>query len=111
MSDRIPKLNNLLQQEISTIFTRILSLKPGVFLTVSQVRTTRDLRTATVSVSIFPATEVPYAMKTLAHEHVRIQKALHSKLSMKIIPKINFVYDDTEERADVIEKIFHDLDL
>ncbi len=111
MSDRIRKINNLIQQEISRLFTRELSLKPGVFLTVSRVRTTRDLRKADIFVSIFPATEVHYAMKTLEHEHHHLQKALHKKMQTKILPKISFTYDDTEERADVVEKIFHDLDL
>ncbi len=111
MSYRASKLDALLQKEISTILTRELSLKHGVFITIPRVKTTNDLRYSHVFVSVFPAKEASYAMKTIAHEQGNILKKLSRKLTIKSLPHISFVYDDTEERADIIEKIFHDLQL
>jgi len=105
MSLRIEKINSLIQKYISEILSRELSLKPGVFLTVSKVDTTKDLRYTNVFISIFPEKEANYAVKTLEKEKYRIQKILSSKLQMKILPQIVFKSDNTAAQADEIEKI------
>lgn len=106
MTDRIAKVNSLIGQLMATLLQRELSLKPGVFLTIAKVTTTRDLRHCTVSVSVFPESERDYAMQTLRHEHGNLQRALHGELAMKVLPRISFAYDDTESRADVVEHLF-----
>lgn len=108
MSQRISKVNNLIKREVSQLFTREISFKSGVFVTIPRVITASDLLSAKIFVSVFPATEEDYAMKTIAHEHKNVQKLLHRKLHMRTLPKLEFIYDDTEERADEVEKIFHD---
>ncbi len=111
MTNRVLKINTLIKQIVSDIIARKLHLKSNVFLTISRVYTTNDLYQSTVFVSVFPASEARYAIKTLEHEQGLIKKTLSQKLNLRKMPKISFVYDDTEERADKIEKIFHDLNL
>ena len=106
MSLRIRKINSLIKEEVSEIFTRELNLKPGVFLTISKVDTTRDLRYTHIFVSVFPTVDDNYALVTLKNEKSRIQKSLNKKMQMKIIPKIIFKLDTTEAKADEIEKTF-----
>jgi ribosome-binding factor A len=109
MSERIIKINSLIQRNISEIISRDLSLKSGVFVTVSKVDTTPDLRYTRIFVSIFPEKDIPYAAKTLEKELYRLQGALNKKLSMKPLPKIEFKIDMTESKADEIEKIFKEI--
>jgi len=109
MSDRIPKLNKLIKQHLAGIMQRNLSIKPGVFLTISKVDTTPDLRYARISVSVFPDSETNYAIKTLKKESYVLQGVLNKKLSMRPLPRLTFVADMTEAKADVIEKILKDI--
>jgi len=105
MNQRLQKINALVQKEISEILPRELSLKSGVFLTVSKVDTTPDLRYTRIFISVFPFKESAYAMKTISKESFRLQGALNRKLHMKPLPRLQFKMDDTEEHADKIEKI------
>jgi ribosome-binding factor A len=106
MTQRITKINPHIQDILSGLFTKELSLKPGVFLTIVKVDTSKDLRYARVFVSAFPNEEKGYALQTLLHEKSRLQKELHKKLSTKILPKISFILDETESHADEVERLF-----
>lgn len=105
MNARIDKINKLIKTHISELIPRNVSLKNGVFLTVSKVDTTPDLRYTRIFVSIFPEKDIDYVEKTLAKESYRLQGALNKKLHMKPLPKIRFVTDMTESKADEIEKL------
>ena len=109
MSFRINKINSLIKQQLSLILSRELNLKPGIFLTVSKVDTTKDLRYASIFVSVFPESEANYALKTFEKESGFLRKELGKKLKIKILPRLNFKIDTTEAEADEIEKILRDL--
>ncbi len=105
MSERIAKINKLIKRDLAEILVRELNLKPGIFLSISKVDTSRDLRYTKVFISVFPYKEADYALKTLSKEMYSIQGALNKKLSMKPLPRLKFELDSTEEEADKIEKI------
>ncbi len=109
MSQRIEKINSLIQKSLAEILNKNLSLKLGVFLTVVKVDTTADLRYTRIFLSVFPEKETHYVEQTLKKEKNSLQKTLHRRLCMKPLPKLVFQIDDTEARADEIEKILKDL--
>lgn len=109
MSERIQKLNKLIKKHLGEILSRELSMKSGVFITISKVDTTSDIRYTRVSISVFPFKEADYVLKTLDKEIYSIQGALNKKLAMRPLPRIEFILDATEEKADEIEKILADL--
>ena len=109
MPDRIAKINKLIKQQVAEIIAQELSLKPGVFITVSKVDTSRDIRYTRIFISIFPEKEIDYALKTLRKEVYFIQGKLNKKLFLKIVPRIEFSIDATESNADNIEKILNDI--
>jgi ribosome-binding factor A len=109
VSNRIIKINSLIQSYVGEIISKELSLKPGVFITVAKVDTTPDLRYTRIFVSIFPEKELGYATKTLENELYQIQGKLNKKLSMRPLPKIEFKVDLTESHADEIEKLLKEI--
>lgn len=109
MSLRTAKINELIKNHINTIITKELSIKSGVFVTVSKVDTTPDLRYTRIFVSIFPEKEIAYTEKTLTKELYRIQGALNKKLYMRPLPKIQFITDMTASKADEIEKLLRQI--
>ena len=109
MSLRIVKVNELIKQQVAEILTRELSLKPGVFITVSKVDTSKDLRYTQVFVSIFPESETKYAMNAIKNEMYMVQRTLNKKLTLKPLPKLDFKVDTTEIKADEVERILQEL--
>jgi ribosome-binding factor A len=109
MSTRIDKINELVKKHVNDILLKDLSLKAGVFATISKVDTTPDLRYTRVFVSVFPEREMDYTMKTLEKEMYRIQGGLNKKLVMRPLPKIEFKLDLTESKADEIERLLKEI--
>ncbi|HCP08529.1 MAG TPA: 30S ribosome-binding factor RbfA [Candidatus Moranbacteria bacterium] len=109
MSARITKINSLIQQHMGEILTKDISLKAGVFVTVSKVDTTPDLRYTRIFISIFPEKEIDYTVKTLEKELYQIQGKLNKRLVMRPLPKIEFKVDMTESRADEIERLLKEI--
>ncbi|MDD5083897.1 MAG: ribosome-binding factor A [Candidatus Moranbacteria bacterium] len=106
---RLEKINELLQHKISALLTKGVSFKLGVFVTVARVSTSPDLRRSKVLVSVFPASEGQYVLKTLKKEVYAFQGALNNQLHMNPLPRIHFELDTTEEEAQKVEDILRDL--
>ena len=75
-------------------------------MTVTAVNTSPDLRSAQVHVSVLGTEEEKDAtMEALQAAHGVIQKAISTHLRMKRTPRLNFVYDDSAERADRLTRM------
>lgn len=105
MSRRIDKINELIRQRVAEIISRRLSLKPGVFVTVTGVDTSPDIRYTRLSVSVLPENQSRYAIKTLENESFAIQKELNSALKTKFRPQLSFHLDKTHPQADKIDAV------
>jgi len=106
MSNRIDKVNDFIRDQISLIITKDLALKQGVFVSVTKVDTSKDLRYTKIFISVFPETEIDYATKTLKKEMFRIQKNFNQKFHSKYFPKINFEVDNTGSKITKLDEIF-----
>lgn len=102
------KVNSVILREISDLIMKIVDFKSGIFVTISKVDTTSDLRYTRIFVRVFPQSEIDYSMKTLEHERIAIQKVLHKRLHLKVLPKISFVHDKTGDDVDELEKLLHE---
>ena len=109
MKHRIDRINILLRQYFDEILLREIALKPGVFVTVAKVDTTPDLRYTRISLSVFPEKDRHYVLKTVQKESSHIRHILSQKLSLKIFPNLQFLIDETESRADEVERLLKDL--
>jgi ribosome-binding factor A len=80
------------------------------FVTVTEVRTSPDLRHARVYVSVF-GTEVEQAatLEGLASAHGHLQARLARELRMKHTPTLEFALDDTATRAARLEALIADV--
>ena len=106
MSNRIDKVNDLIRDNISQIINKDLALKQGIFVSITKVDTSRDLRYTKIFVSIFPEKEIDYTMKTFKKELFKIQKLSNQRLHSKILPKITFILDSTGNKITELDKIF-----
>ena len=80
------------------------------FVTVTDVRTSPDLRRATVYYSVLDATDQEGTAAALASSHHRIQRAIAQQAHLKYTPVLEFSLDDALERGLRINKLLHDLE-
>jgi ribosome-binding factor A len=76
------------------------------FVTVTAVDTAPDLRHANVWVSVLgDETQRQLTLDGLRSAHGPLQRAVAAQLRLKHTPQLDFVYDDTAERAARLERI------
>ncbi len=109
MSNRIAKVNDFIRDNLSIIINKKLSLKKGLFATITKVDTSPDMQYTKVSISVFPNKETNYVFKTLKKEIYQIQKLFNRKFSAKRFPRISFLIDEKGEKVTQMEKIFEQI--
>lgn len=104
MSQRIERINQLLKQEISQSLLREIDFA-NTLVTITKVETSPDLRQAKVKISVMPTEKSELALEILEKNIYHLQQVLNKKLTMRITPKIRFIIDQTELKAQRIEEI------
>lgn len=105
MSLRIQRVNELLKQEIGSLILKELDFSRDIMITITEVNTFDDLRQAKVKVSVLPFLKAEKILKILNSQIFIIQKSLNKKLNMKVVPRIRFEIDASEERKTRIEQL------
>lgn len=105
MSDRIIKINELIHSLMGELLEREVSFKQGALATIVRVDTAPNLRATKIYISAFPENETQYVLKTLEHERGNLERALHSRMATRPLPKVRFELDTTNRGLDEIEKI------
>jgi len=108
---RQKKVNAFLQRRLAEIIKEKDFSDLSGLMTISKVEVTPDLREAKVWFSVF-GQKPQEVLKILEKEIYSIQGELYKDASMKIVPKVRFVIDHSEEHAqrvnELIRKIHHD---
>lgn len=107
MSYRILQINELIRHELSQLLVNEIEFPKGCLVTIIRVETSRDLRHAKIWISILPEGYTQKVLERLKREIGRLQFALNKKLTMKPLPRIRFVVDETEKKASDIETLLN----
>lgn len=105
MQDRLTRLNALIQQQLGNIIRRDVEFPAGSLTTITRVDTARDLKAATVWISVLPITQRDAAVAVLENARVDLQGQLGEVLRIRETPKLRFVVDVREERAARINQL------
>jgi ribosome-binding factor A len=105
-SDRMRRVDEAVRQVLSDAVAHDLQDPRIGFVTMTSVKTTSDLRHARVYVSVLGTDEQRAAtLAGLASAHGALQRRLARDLRMKRTPTLEFLYDDTTDRAMRLEQI------
>jgi len=104
MKNRIERINQLIRKKIADILLKEIFVK-GFLITVQSVDTSKDLKYAKVKVSVMPFSGWERVVKILEKQTSNVQNKLNSVIKIKFVPRIKFVIDKSEERADRIEAL------
>ena len=103
---RIRRVNEVMREVIGVTIGEELQDPRIGFVTVTAVETSPDLRHAKVHVSVLGSEQEREAsLEALRSAHGVIQRAISSQLTMKRTPTLTFLYDDSIERADRLNRM------
>ncbi|MCX6719679.1 MAG: 30S ribosome-binding factor RbfA [Candidatus Staskawiczbacteria bacterium] len=105
MSNRIEKINSLLEHEIGKILLRDFAFNPEILVTLTRVDTTANLIEAKVYISVFPEAKSDVILNALQKSVYDVQYKINRALRQRPIPKIKFVKETAISQADKIEEL------
>lgn len=108
-SRRMQRVCELVKQEISVVILD-LNLAGCGLITVTSAHISPDLKEGRVYVSVIGSPEQRrHAIAELERLHGRIQHDLSRRIVLKYTPRLTFVLDETESRAQHIEQLLDQL--
>jgi len=110
--DRLTRVDSLLKRVIAEAMFSVMqgdTVQPGL-ITVTDVACGKDLRDATVRVSIFGDDALKQTgIKHLKHNAKRFQQIINREVRLKFTPRLNFVLDLSLEKGDEVLAILNNL--
>jgi ribosome-binding factor A len=100
------RVDEAMREVLSDAVTQDLKDPRVGFVTVTDVKTSADLRHARVYVSVLGSdVEREASLDGLRSAHGFLQRRVAGELRLKHTPQLDFFYDDTAERAQRIERM------
>lgn len=109
MTDRMRRVNGAIREVLSEEIGGLKDPRIG-FVTVTGVKTSPDLRQATVYVSVLGSKRKREAsLAGLTSSHGVLQAAINRELRLKRTPQLAFEYDPTVERGMRLSRLIDEL--
>lgn len=106
MSIRAERVASLLREELGEMFSREYNNASSGFITVTDVRLTGDLRHARIFYSVLGPVEARERVaEILAADTQRIRGTLAGRLTLRFMPALEFILDETLDRVERINTI------
>ena len=111
MPRRIDRINELLRQEISLLLARqIKDPRLNGVISITQVKTTNDLRNARVFLSVMgDSTAKQSALEGIQSAATYLRRELRGRLAMRYVPFLSFAMDNTLDEADHLYQIMNEI--
>ena len=105
VNPRIPKVNQLLQEEVGAILLRELELPDGVLVTVTRVDASGNLQEAKVYISVMPEAKLEDVFAVLSRNIYAVQQTLNKRLRMRPVPRIRWAVETKTSQAQRLEEL------
>ena len=108
ITQRQLRVGEMIKQALSMIFIRGEAKLPNLEtreITVTEVRMSPDLKTAKAFVLPLGGKDASLTVEKLKEFSFVIRKTLSKKITMKFLPKILFVQDESFDYAEKIERL------
>jgi len=102
-TNRIAKVNSLIQKELGPILHEFLDFQKGL-VTISKVETSRDMKWAKVWISIFNGDDEKI-LGYISRNIYDVQGELNKHFSTKIIPRLQFFLDTSPRYVEHIDEL------
>lgn len=104
---REEKISRMLQKEFGDIFLLYAKKMQGVIISVSDVNVSPDFSLARVYLSIFPNEKAQdvFSLINIDQKSLRFELGKRIKDSLRIVPEISFVLDDSLNYLEKIDNL------
>lgn len=112
--DRLERVNSLLKRVIAESMFSVMQgdSVPAGLVTVTGVSCGKDLRDATVKVSVFGDDALKEtALQHLKHNAKRFQQEINRQVKLKFTPRLTFQLDLSLEKGDEVLAILNNLEV
>lgn len=106
-SNRLQKVNRLIQKELGEVFLIETKKMPGVLISVTNVRVTPDLGIAHAHLSIFPSEKGTEMIQNINDNVKSIRFNLGKRVGkqLRVVPDLVFYLDDSLDYIENIDKL------
>lgn len=110
MAHRIDRINESVARELTDILRTVKDPRvSGAFISITGVDVSADLSFAKIHYSVLGESD-PKLAKGLVSASGYIRGELASRLNLRVTPKLNFIKDNTAERAMKISGILRNIE-
>jgi len=102
-SHRIDKVEQLIKEEISSVFLHKMQQPELGFITITNVKVSPDLKLAKIYLSVLEKEKREFIMDRINNKTKFIRTELAHRIRLKFVPEIKFFIDDTQDFVDKIE--------
>ncbi len=104
MNYRPQRLVKVFEQELSKIIARELEFS-GALPTIVRVDFSDKLERAYIGISVYPSSKQEEVLKILNENKFELRKMLGKKVTLKIMPQLDFKIDHGSENTAKVEKL------
>ena len=98
-SNRIGRINEEIQREMSTLIRNVKDPRVTVMISVTAVNTTHDLNFCKIYVSVLDKSDVNQVLKGLKSASGYLRRELGHALNLRNTPELTFVRDDSIDQG------------
>lgn len=110
--ERMRRVDEMIQRELGMLCKREISSYVSGLLTITEVKTSPDLRHAQVYFSVLGSAEAHgQALKLLLGHRAHFQHEIATRIKLKYTPVLKFHVDTSPEQADHVLSIISELGL
>lgn len=109
MSERMLQVNTVIRQYVDEFFIREMEMPRDLFVSITKVKTSKDLRYSTIYLTVIPDNKRGTALRLLRGQRGRIHKYLKKHLHMKYIPRVQFNIDGQEAYGQQMDRLLEDI--
>lgn len=106
--NRTDRIGDVMMRELSVIIQQELKDPRVSMVTIAEVRVSKDLAYAKVFVSVMMEEKAAETLEGLNKAAGFLRAQLAKRMSIRVIPQLRFVYDDTTIKANRISKMIDD---
>ena len=109
MSNRIPKVNELIKREISKMMLREIEFPKDSLVTVTRVETSSNLSDSNIYISVLPENRIEQVLQRLKKQMYFIQQKFNNSVKMRPLPRLKFLEEKETQEADKIEGLLEEI--
>jgi ribosome-binding factor A len=112
-TSRIVRVNELLKRELGNLIAqKNIAPSNSVLISVTEVKTSPDLRTAKVFISVFGGDEETKGevIKTLQKRRIELQHDISAVVTLKYTPVLKFLVDERLAQGDRIFELLGEVE-